>query len=48
MVANDGFFQRPQSAAVLKHGILSRHDFRAAAAVGRNDDLGVDGLDTTR
>lgn len=25
MVANDKFFQRPQAAAVLKHGILSRY-----------------------
>lgn len=34
MVANDGFFQRPQAAAVLKHGILQRYSHVFATMAG--------------
>lgn len=35
MVANDDFFQRPQAAAVLKHGILSRYSTVFATMAGK-------------
>lgn len=34
MVANDEFFQRPQAAAVLKHGVLARYATVFAAMAG--------------